>query len=71
MPMEALQLLKFNFKKARLNFMLECQLPLVVEDKEDWPWDLAKATGNRRTTLRGKSDSCEFAEAKYMEMSGK
>jgi hypothetical protein len=60
MLMEALQMLKFNFKKARLNFMSEWQSPLVAEDKEGWLWDLAKAIGDRRTKFGGKSESCEL-----------
>ncbi|KAJ7916854.1 hypothetical protein B0H13DRAFT_1570630, partial [Mycena leptocephala] len=37
MLMEALQMLKFNFKKARLNFMSEwqSQSPPVAQDEED------------------------------------
>ncbi|KAJ7933580.1 hypothetical protein B0H13DRAFT_1856085 [Mycena leptocephala] len=69
MLMEALQMLKFNFKKARLNFMSEWQSPLVAEDEEDWLRDLAMATDEQKNNIRREiSDSCEFAEAEYMEM---
>jgi hypothetical protein len=34
--MEALQMLKFHFKKSRLNFMSEWQSVIVADDEEDW-----------------------------------
>jgi hypothetical protein len=49
--------------------MSEWQLPLVAEDEEDWLRDLAMATDEQKNNiLREISDSCEFAEAEYMEM---
>ncbi|KAJ7125982.1 hypothetical protein C8R44DRAFT_617949, partial [Mycena epipterygia] len=39
--MEALQMLKFNFKKSRLNFMTEWQVPPILHDDEDWLRQLA------------------------------
>jgi hypothetical protein len=34
--MEALQMLKFNYKKSRLNFMSDWQTIPVADDDEDW-----------------------------------
>jgi hypothetical protein len=34
--MEALQMLKFHFKKSRLNFISEWQSAIAADDKEDW-----------------------------------
>jgi hypothetical protein len=42
--MEALQMLKFHFKKSRLNFMSEWQLAPVADDEEDWLRNLAAAS---------------------------
>jgi hypothetical protein len=42
--MEALQMLKFNFKKSRLNFMSDWQSVPVPDDKEDWLRLLATTT---------------------------
>jgi hypothetical protein len=36
MLMEALQMLKFNYKKLRLNFMSDWQTVPVADDNEDW-----------------------------------
>jgi hypothetical protein len=67
----ALQLLNLNFKKkkAQLNFMFEWQSPPIAEDEEDWLWGLAAASDKQRNSIwREISDSCEFAEAGYLEM---
>jgi hypothetical protein len=34
--MEALQILKFNYKKSRLNFMSDWQTVAIPNDEEDW-----------------------------------
>jgi hypothetical protein len=39
--MEALQMLKFNFKKTRLNFMAEFQSVPDLDGNEDWLRQLA------------------------------
>jgi hypothetical protein len=67
--MEALQMLKFNCKKARLNFMSEWQSAAVQDDVEDWLRILASATDEQKKDIwREISDSCELADAEYMEM---
>ncbi|KAJ7478434.1 hypothetical protein FB451DRAFT_1131681 [Mycena latifolia] len=66
--MEALQMLKFNFKRARLNFMAEWQSAAVPDEEEDWLRILASAADGRQAEIwREISDSCE-AEAGYTEM---
>jgi hypothetical protein len=42
--MEALQMLKFNFKKFRLTFMSDWQSVPVPNDEEDWLCLLATTT---------------------------
>ncbi|KAJ7645730.1 hypothetical protein B0H17DRAFT_959478 [Mycena rosella] len=44
--MEALQMLKFNFKKSQLNFMAEWQSPLILPEDEDWLRQLAATDEN-------------------------
>ena len=39
--MEALQMLKFNYKKSRLNFMADWQSAPIEDDDEDWLRHLA------------------------------
>ncbi|KAJ6467257.1 ribonuclease H-like domain-containing protein, partial [Mycena sanguinolenta] len=59
--MEALQMLKFNYKKSRLNFMSDWQS--VPDDDEDWLRKLVSSEGGSRELIRREiSDSCEFAE---------
>ncbi|KAJ7479195.1 hypothetical protein FB451DRAFT_1032269, partial [Mycena latifolia] len=67
--MEALQMLKFNFKKARLNFMADWQSAAVPDEEEDWLRILASTADEPRQgeIWREISDSCE-AEAQYTEM---
>jgi hypothetical protein len=66
--MEALQMLKFNFKKSRLNFMADWQSALVPNDKEDWLRILAGTVEEQRETIRQEiSDRCEFAD-RHVEM---
>ncbi|KAJ6622370.1 hypothetical protein B0H10DRAFT_1788240, partial [Mycena sp. CBHHK59/15] len=66
--MEGLQMLKFNFKKARLNFMADWQLALVPNDEEDWLRILAGTAEEQRETIRREiSDSCEFVDG-HVEM---
>ncbi|KAJ6584215.1 hypothetical protein B0H10DRAFT_1926019 [Mycena sp. CBHHK59/15] len=70
MLMEALQMLKFHFKKSRLNFMSEWQSAIVADDEEDWLRVLA-STGDdehKKEIRREISDSCDFAEIPYLEM---
>jgi hypothetical protein len=67
--MEALQMLKFNYKKARLNFMSEWQSAALPDDGEDWLRILASATDEQKKHVwREISDSCELADAEYLEM---
>jgi hypothetical protein len=66
--MEGLQILKFNFKKAWLNFMANWQLALVPDDKENWLCILAGTAEEQRETIRREIlDSCEFADG-HVEM---
>ena len=46
--MEVLQMLKFNFKKSRLNFMAEWQSPPIAPEDEDWLRQLAATDENDR-----------------------
>jgi hypothetical protein len=34
--MEAFQMLKFNYKKSRLNFMSDWQTVAIPDNEEDW-----------------------------------
>jgi hypothetical protein len=61
--MEALQMLKFNFKKSQLNFMSDWQLAPVADDEEDWLRALASEALRREVT-----DSFEFADTVYFDM---
>ncbi|KAF8175182.1 hypothetical protein K438DRAFT_1771151 [Mycena galopus ATCC 62051] len=68
--MEALQTLKFNYKKSRLNFMSEGQSATVADDDEDWGRVLASTTDDKekQDIRREISDSCDFADIMYFEM---
>jgi hypothetical protein len=71
MLFEALQMLKFNFKKLRLNFMSEWQTVVVAdEEEEDWLRVLTSADNNdhRMAVQREISDSCDLADIPYIEM---
>jgi hypothetical protein len=48
--MEALQMLKFNYKKSRLNLMAEWQSPPILPEDEDWLRQLAAADENDRSS---------------------
>ena len=62
-------MLKFNYKKERLNFMAEWQSAAVPDDEGDWLRVLASSTdGTQRDGIRREIlDSCELAVAD-MEM---
>jgi hypothetical protein len=67
--MEGLQMLKFNYKKARLNFMSEWQSPAVPDDEEDWLRILASAADERVDAIWWEiTDSSELAATGYTEM---
>jgi hypothetical protein len=60
--MEALQMLKFNYKKSRLNFMSDWQT-VAIPDGEDWLQILAsKGDGDTEETWREISDSFELTD---------
>jgi hypothetical protein len=60
---EAVQMLKFNFKKAQLNFMADWQLAPVPNNKEDWLRILVGTVEEQRETIRQEiSDRCGFAD---------
>jgi hypothetical protein len=67
--MEALQMLKFNYKKARLNFMSEWQSPAVPDDEEDWLRILASAADKQVDTIWQEiADSSELTATGYTKM---
>ncbi|KAF8205470.1 hypothetical protein K438DRAFT_1756858 [Mycena galopus ATCC 62051] len=68
--MEALQMLKFNYKKSHLNFMSEGQSATVADDDKDWLQVLASTTNDKekQEIRREISDSCDFADIVYFEM---
>ncbi|KAJ7495122.1 hypothetical protein FB451DRAFT_1360076 [Mycena latifolia] len=49
--MEALQMLKFNFKRTRLNFMAEWQSAAVLDEEEDWLRILASAADGHQAEI--------------------
>jgi hypothetical protein len=70
MLFEVLQMLKFNFKKLRLNFMSEWQSAALPDDEEDWLRLLTSTADetHRKTIRREIGDSCDFADMPYIEM---
>ena len=66
--MEALQMLKFNYKKSQLNFMSDWQTVAIPD--EDWLRILAsKGDGDAEDTWWEISDSCELADgAPHLDM---
>jgi hypothetical protein len=52
--MEALQMLKFNFRKSRLNFMSDWQLAPIPDDEEDWLHALASETDEEESEPSGE-----------------
>jgi hypothetical protein len=56
--MEALQMLKFNFKKSRLDFMSEWQAPPIPHDDEDWLRQLAAPDEEDRNTAAQAIEEC-------------
>jgi hypothetical protein len=71
MLFEALQMLKFNFKKLRLNFMSEWQTVVVAdEEEEDWLRVLTSTDNDdhRMAVRREISDSCDLVDIPYVEM---
>jgi hypothetical protein len=66
--MESLQILKFNFKKAQLNFMADWQSVPVPDDEEDWLHILAGTVEEQGETIRQEiPDHCEFVDG-HVEM---
>jgi hypothetical protein len=63
MLMEALQMLKFNYKKSRLNFMSDWQTVPVADDNEDRLRTLANTDNKDRDVIwREIVDSCNSAD---------
>jgi hypothetical protein len=67
--MEALQMLKFNYKKSRLNFMAEWQSPPIASEDEDWLRQLDATDEQDRgaaikavTELFGMADNLQMPE---------
>jgi hypothetical protein len=68
--MEALQMLKFNFKKTRLNFMAEFQSVPELDGDEDWLRQLAGEADedSQRKVLREIFDDSELRDLSYFDM---
>jgi hypothetical protein len=68
--MEALQMLKFNFKKTRLNFMTEFQSVPDLDGDDDWLRQLAGEADedSRRNVLREIVDDSELWDLSYFDM---
>jgi Ran GTPase-activating protein (RanGAP) involved in mRNA processing and transport len=68
--MEALQMLKFNYKKSRLNFMSDWQTVAIPDEDVDWLRILAsKGDSDTEDTYREVFDSCELADgAPHLDM---
>jgi hypothetical protein len=49
--MEALQMLKFNYKKSHLNFMAEWQSPPIPPEDEHWLCQLAATDEQDRSSV--------------------
>jgi len=68
--MEALQMLKFTFKKTRLDFMAEVRSPPEFDSEEDWLRKLGEeddATEQDRIR-REINDESALADGLYFEM---
>jgi hypothetical protein len=70
MLMEALQMLKFTYKKSRLNFMANWQFAPIVAEEEDWLRTLASKSGGKDEEAIRKEvlDSLDFADTVFPEM---
>ena len=68
--MEALQMLKFNFKKTRLNFMTEFQSVPDFDGDEDWLRQLAGEADedSQRKVLREIFVDSELRDLSYFDM---
>ncbi len=65
-------MLKFHFKKFRLNFMLEWQSALVEDDEEDWLRRLADATNaaDRAEAMAALTKSFEMGDTEMQMPEG-
>jgi hypothetical protein len=67
--MEALQMLKFSYKKSRLNFMADWQAPALGDDEEDWLRSpTAASETDRGVVQKGLFITCENVEIEYPVM---
>ncbi|KAF8202585.1 hypothetical protein K438DRAFT_1757915 [Mycena galopus ATCC 62051] len=64
------RMLKFNYKKSRLNLMSEWESATVADDDEGWLRVLVSTTDNKekQDVRREISDSCDFADILHFEM---
>ncbi|KAJ6449125.1 ribonuclease H-like domain-containing protein [Mycena sanguinolenta] len=70
MLMEALQMLKFTYKKSRLNFMVDWQSAPIAAEEEDWLRNLASKSGGEEEEAIRKEVlySFDFADTAFPEM---
>jgi hypothetical protein len=68
--MVALQMLKFNFKKTRLNFVSEWQWAPIPDAEEDWLCKLGTETdAEQQQNLRREIwDDWDLLDRQYFEM---
>jgi hypothetical protein len=68
--MEALQMLKFNFKKTRLNFMSEWQCAPIPDAEEDWLRKLGTETDEeqQKNVRREIWEDWDLLDRQYFEM---
>jgi hypothetical protein len=67
--MEALQMLKFNYKKSRLNFVADWQSAPIADDEEDWLRQLASTDETEQQEARqALTESFEMTDSFTVRM---
>jgi hypothetical protein len=67
--MEALQMLKFNYKKLRLNFMTDWQSAPSTDDDEDWLRQLASSDEvDHQEAMQALTESFEMSGSFTVQM---
>jgi hypothetical protein len=65
--MKALQMQKFNFKKSRLKFMSEWQVPPIPHGNKDWLRLLAGSAEDDRNAAAQAIEECfDMADSVFM-----